>query len=104
MDFPVGSAPLGRKVNNHRRCGEWGKRMEDVRERFQNLHEFLKVARFKLNRNNWDYIVGGTETETTLARNRQSLDRSPSSRACCATCSTSIAPPNCSAAKYVCRC
>jgi len=74
MDFPVGSAPLGRKVNNHRRCGEWGKRMEDVRERFQNLHEFLKVARFKLNRNNWDYIVGGTETETTLARNRQSLD------------------------------
>ena len=75
MDCPVGSAPLGRKVNNHRRCGEWGKRMEDVRERFQNLHEFLKVARFKLNRNNWDYIVGGTETETTLARNRQSLDQ-----------------------------
>src|SRR3954471_2235730 len=49
-------------------------RMDDVRERFQNLHEFLKAARFKLNRNNWDYIVGGTETETTLARNRQSLD------------------------------
>src|SRR3954464_13029458 len=50
------------------------KRMDDVRERFQNLHEFLKAAKFKLNRNNWDYIVGGTETETTLARNRQSLD------------------------------
>ena len=49
--------------------------MDDVRERFQNLHEFLKVARFRLNRNNWDYIVGGTETETTLARNRQSLDQ-----------------------------
>ena len=48
--------------------------MDDVRERFQNLHEFLKAAKFKLNRNNWDYIVGGTETETTLARNRQSLD------------------------------
>jgi len=47
----------------------------DVRERFQNLHEFLKQARFNLNRNNWDYIVGGTETETTLARNRQSLDQ-----------------------------
>ena len=71
----MGTAPLGRKVNNHRRCGEWGKRMDDVREHFQNLHEFLKVARFKLNRNNWDYIVGGTETETTLARNRQSLDQ-----------------------------
>src|SRR2546423_10206812 len=50
------------------------KRMDDVRERFQNLHEFLKAAKFKLNRNNWDYVVGGTETETTLARNRQSLD------------------------------
>src|SRR5437762_7733498 len=37
------------------------KRMDDVRERFQNLHEFLKAAKFRLNRNNWDYIVGGTE-------------------------------------------
>src|SRR5262249_18745833 len=45
-------------------------RMDDVRERFQNLHEFLKAAKFNLNRNNWDYVVGGTETETTLARNR----------------------------------
>lgn len=48
--------------------------MDDVRERFQNLHEFLKVAKQNINRNNWDYITGGTETETTLARNRQSLD------------------------------
>ena len=48
--------------------------MDDVRERFQNLHEFLKAAKFNLNRNIWDYIVGSTETETTLARNRQSLD------------------------------
>src|SRR5437870_902469 len=50
------------------------KRMDDVRERFQNLHEFLKAAKFNLNRNIWDYVTGGTETETTLARNRQSLD------------------------------
>jgi isopentenyl diphosphate isomerase/L-lactate dehydrogenase-like FMN-dependent dehydrogenase len=48
--------------------------MTDVAERFQNLHEFLKVAKQNINRNNWDYITGGTETETTLARNRQSLD------------------------------
>ena len=48
--------------------------MDDVRERFQNLHEFVKAARFNLNRNNYDYIVGATETETTLARNRSSLD------------------------------
>jgi len=48
--------------------------MDDVRERFQNLHEFVKAARFNLSRNNYDYIVGATETETTLARNRSSLD------------------------------
>src|SRR5882762_4281841 len=65
-----------RSSNYHRLPAHGGiPRMDDVRERFQNLHEFLKVARFKLNRNNWDYVVGGTETETTLARNRQSLDR-----------------------------
>src|ERR1700684_1997753 len=43
-------------------------------ERFQNLHEFVKVARQNLNRNNWDYLIGGSETETTLARNRAALD------------------------------
>src|SRR3954470_21390170 len=48
--------------------------MDDVAERFQNLHEFIKVAKQNLNRNNFDYIVGATETETTLARNRASLD------------------------------
>ena len=42
--------------------------------RFQNLHEFVKVARQNLNRNNWDYLIGGAETETTLARNRLALD------------------------------
>src|SRR5258708_280352 len=64
-----------RGPDNQRRCGAWGNsRMNDIRERFQNRHEFLKAARFNLNRNNWDYITGGTETETTLARNRQALD------------------------------
>ena len=48
--------------------------MSDVAERFQNLHEFIKVAKQNLNRNNYDYVVGATETETTLARNRASLD------------------------------
>lgn len=47
---------------------------DDIATRFQNLHEFPKAARLNLNRNNWDYIVGGTETETTLARNRQAID------------------------------
>jgi glycolate oxidase len=42
--------------------------------RFQNLHEFVKVARANLDRNNWDYLIGGSESETTLARNRMALD------------------------------
>jgi glycolate oxidase len=41
---------------------------------FQNLHEIIAKARQNLNQNNWDYIVGGTESETTLKRNRFGLD------------------------------
>src|ERR1700736_2914810 len=47
---------------------------EPLDSRFQNLHEFVKAARTNLNRNNWDYLIGGAETETTLARNRLALD------------------------------
>jgi isopentenyl diphosphate isomerase/L-lactate dehydrogenase-like FMN-dependent dehydrogenase len=43
-------------------------------ERFLNLHEFIKEARLKLNAYNWDYLIGGAETETTVRRNRQALD------------------------------
>jgi isopentenyl diphosphate isomerase/L-lactate dehydrogenase-like FMN-dependent dehydrogenase len=52
--------------------------MSDEKElleyRFMNLHEFVTVARQNLNRNNWDYLIGGSETETTLARNRMAID------------------------------
>jgi isopentenyl diphosphate isomerase/L-lactate dehydrogenase-like FMN-dependent dehydrogenase len=41
---------------------------------FINLHEIVAKARANLNQNDWDYIVGGTETETTLRRNRMALD------------------------------
>ena len=41
---------------------------------FQTLHEIIAKARQKLNQNDWDYIVGATETETTLRRNRLALD------------------------------
>ena len=41
---------------------------------FLNLHELVAKARANLNQNNWDYIVGGTETETTMLRNRLALD------------------------------
>ena len=35
--------------------------------RFQNLHEFVKVARQNLNRNNWDYLIGASESETRIS-------------------------------------
>jgi isopentenyl diphosphate isomerase/L-lactate dehydrogenase-like FMN-dependent dehydrogenase len=41
---------------------------------FLNLHEIIAKARQNLDQDNWDYIVGGTETETTLRRNRMALD------------------------------
>jgi isopentenyl diphosphate isomerase/L-lactate dehydrogenase-like FMN-dependent dehydrogenase len=39
-----------------------------------NLHEIVAKARQNLNQNDWDYIVGGAESETTLRRNRMALD------------------------------
>ncbi len=41
---------------------------------FQVLQEIVAKARQNLNQNDWDYIVGGTETETTLRRNRLAID------------------------------
>jgi glycolate oxidase len=41
---------------------------------FLNLHEIVAKARMNLDQNNWDYIVGATESETTLRRNRMALD------------------------------
>jgi len=41
---------------------------------FENLHEIVAKARQNLDQNNWDYIVGATESETTLRRNRLALD------------------------------
>lgn len=38
------------------------------------LHQMVRKAQQKLNRDAWDYIVGGSETETTLQRNRLALD------------------------------
>jgi len=45
-----------------------------LEERFQTLHEIVQAARANLAPGPWDYLVGGTETETTLLRNRQALD------------------------------
>ena len=43
-------------------------------ERFATLHEIVRAARNALPTNFWDYLVGGSETETTLKRNRLALD------------------------------
>lgn len=42
---------------------------------FQCLHEIVHAARNALSSDYWDYLVGGTETETTVKRNRLALDR-----------------------------
>ena len=47
---------------------------ETLADRFQNLHEFITAARTNLNRNTWDYLIGASETETSVARNRMALD------------------------------
>ena len=36
---------------------------ESLEDRFQNLHEFVTQARTNLDRNNWDYLIGGSETK-----------------------------------------
>ncbi len=41
---------------------------------FQTLHEIVKTARDKLDDKNWDYLIGGADTETTVKRNRRALD------------------------------
>jgi glycolate oxidase len=41
---------------------------------FQTLHEIVKAARANLPDGPWDYLVGGSESETTLRRNRLGLD------------------------------
>ena len=41
---------------------------------FVTLHEIVKAAKLRLNANIWDYLIGATETETTLRRNRMALD------------------------------
>ena len=51
-----------------------GGNLDQVRDRFRNLHELVAAARAKLDRNVWDYLIGGVETETTVRRNRLAID------------------------------
>jgi glycolate oxidase len=45
-----------------------------LEERFQTLHEIVRAARQNLADGAWGYLVGGTESETTVRRNRQAID------------------------------
>lgn len=47
---------------------------DELSERFQTLHEFVAAARQRLDERGWDYLIGGTETETTVRRNRHAIE------------------------------
>ena len=47
--------------------------MTDVSQ-VDTLFQFLALAKRKLSPGAWDYLMGGSETETTLNRNRRALD------------------------------
>ena len=47
------------------------KALEDI----QTLGEIMRAAHNKLSKSHWDYLAGGAETETTLLRNRQSIEK-----------------------------
>ncbi|MCC7275485.1 MAG: alpha-hydroxy-acid oxidizing protein [Alphaproteobacteria bacterium] len=49
--------------------------MADEPQQFETLHEIVKAARERLDKNRWDYLMGATETESTLKRNRQAIDQ-----------------------------
>ena len=46
----------------------------ELDDKFLTLHEIVRAARMNLAPGPWDYMVGGTETETTLRRNRLGID------------------------------
>ena len=41
---------------------------------FRTIHQIIRAARQNLDRTYWDYLVGGSDSETTLKRNRLALD------------------------------
>ncbi len=45
-----------------------------VPAKFSTLHEIVKQAQANLTREHWDYLVGGSDTEASVRRNRHGLD------------------------------
>lgn len=48
--------------------------LAEAQTKYLALHEFVKAAKNRLDANMWDYLVGATETETTMRRNRMGID------------------------------
>jgi glycolate oxidase len=46
-----------------------------IREQFVTNEELIQEARRRCAQGAWDYLVGGSESETTLRRNRQAFDK-----------------------------
>lgn len=42
--------------------------------RFKTIHQIIRAARDNLDQAYWDYLIGGSDSETTLKRNRLALD------------------------------
>jgi glycolate oxidase len=66
MAATVGTTDVGTRTTEHLGSG--------LEERFMTLHEIVRAAKANLSPNPWDYLIGGSETETTLRRNRLALD------------------------------
>ena len=47
----------------------------ELQGEYQTLQEFIPAARAKVSDNTWGYLIGATETETTMRRNRMALDQ-----------------------------
>jgi len=58
---------------------EAGRKYPKIDERaakdFVSLQEIVRAARRNLSQELWDHLSGGSDSETTLCRNRQALDR-----------------------------
>ena len=46
----------------------------DLRESIQTLQELIPLAHANLAKEHWDYLVGGSETEATVRRNRMAIE------------------------------
>jgi glycolate oxidase len=70
--YPFSKLLFPIKNHYHVATNQRDQRMSDVP--YQTIHEIVKAAKLNLNQTHWDYLIGGTETETTVKRNRLAID------------------------------